>query len=264
VTSAIRSGTPTPTRTPDASGTEPADGASPCPELDLLSADSLNDAMSMLYASIARLRDADAQGGRLRVDEYARLREKALAAEKAALDREQANQSDAGEGFFSGVGRLLSDTIDDVVHARFADAADDVGDDVAEAWNSPKFWSDLETGFKDIALLADGVAQAAAEIGGVAGAAIAAAATGLSTVATASAALAHARGEHFVAEAQDARADATSAQNGIDKLSRSLRWLMGGLAAANKAHQQALQSAQIAMHSVDETLLVTVSVSVRG
>jgi hypothetical protein len=39
---------------------------------------------------------------------------------------------------------------------------------------------------------------------------------------------------------------------------------MGELSATNKSHQRALQSAQIAMQSVDETLLVTVSVSVRG
>jgi hypothetical protein len=264
VTPAIRSSPPTPTVAPDADATAPTDGASQCRELEPLSADALTDVMSMLYASIARLRDADARSGRLRVEENARLRDMALAEEKAALEREQTNQSDAGDGFFSSVGRLLSDIVDDVENARFADAANDAGGDVAAAWNSPKFWSDLETGFKDVALLSDAVAQAAAEIGGAPGAAVAAAAMGLSSLATAGAALAHVRGEHFAAEAQDARAEATRADNGVDRLSRNLRWLTEGLSATSKAHQRALQSAQTAMHTVDETLLVTVSVSVRG
>ncbi len=264
MTSAIGSDAAAPVLASDGSAAPPPTQGSRLPEPEPLSANGLNDMMSMLYVAIARLRDSDILGGRLRAEENATLREKALADEKAALERERANQSNSGDDFFSSVGKLVGDIVDDIVHLRLADAANDAGSDVSAAWNSPKFWSDLESGFKDVALLSDAVAEAAAQVGGTAGGAVAAAAATVSEWAAAGAALAHARGEHFAAEALDAHAGATNAQHGIERLNRVLKWLTDELRAVDKSHQRALQSINNAIRTVDETLLVTVSVSVRG
>jgi len=222
------------------------------------------DDLTAIYGALVRLRNAEVTLAKLGVDENARERTKALADLQEALRRAAANESDAGSGFFASLGKMVDDVVGDVLEGRFADAWSDLGGDAGAALDSPKFWSDLEKGFRDIALVSSGVAEAAEQFGGEGGAAVAAAATTVSSWATAGAALCHARGESFQADAQDARADATGLQGSVDALARRATVLTGDARDDVDSNARALHSVEGAIQIRQKTLFDSLSRSLRG
>ena len=222
------------------------------------------DTLAAMYGALVRLRDTEVTLAKLGVAENAQERKKALADLQDALRRAAANESDAGSGFFASLGKIVDDVVGDVLQGRFADAWSDFGGDAGAAIDSPKFWSDLENGFRDIALVSNGVAEAAEQVGGQGGAAVAAAASTVGSWATAGAALCHARGEGFQAEAQDARADATGLQGSIDALTRSAALLTDDARDDVESNARALRSVDRAIQIRQKTLLDSLSPSLRG
>lgn len=146
---------------PTRAATGGAGAATLLPEGAPLSGVTLNDAMSALYVMMSQQRQLGMQSGKNRVDENKKLRDAALSDERAALERQKANEADSGRGFFGSIGHLLGDVADDVVHLRVDRAVTDAVHDTEDAVNSPAFWSDLEKG-------ALAVAKVAAIVGSVA------------------------------------------------------------------------------------------------
>ncbi len=144
------------TGAPAAGGAAPSVGAAPSadpaplPAPTTASGEALNDAMSMIYELLAK--DGEQQLATRKDDVAMKTfeRKKALDEEKAAHDRERAANGDGSTGFFGSITKLVKDVVDDAVHLRVADCVTDVKDDAAAAWNSPKFWKDLETGAASI------------------------------------------------------------------------------------------------------------------
>lgn len=148
-----------------------ADGAGASallPEGAPLSGPVLNDAMTALYVMMSQQRQLGMQAGKNRVDENQKLRDGALADERAALQRQQANEADSGRGFFGSIGHLLRDVADDAVHLRADRAVTDAVHDTEDAWDSPAFWNDLEMGAlatAKVAAIVGSVAVTAATLG---------------------------------------------------------------------------------------------------
>lgn len=130
---------------PSAGAAPPAEPA-PLPEPATASGEAMNDAMSMIYELLAK--DGEQQLSLRKGDVATKTfeRKKALDEEKAAHDRERAANGDGSTGFFGSIGKIVKDVVDDATHLRVADCVSDVKDDTIAAWNSPKFWKDLETG----------------------------------------------------------------------------------------------------------------------
>jgi hypothetical protein len=131
------------------------------PEGAPLSGVVLNDAMSALYVMLSQQRQLGMEAGKNRVDDNQKLRDQALADERAALQRQKANEADSGRGFFGSIGHLLGDVVDDAVHLRVERTVTDAIHDTEDAWNSPAFWNDLEKGALAVAKVAAVVASVA-------------------------------------------------------------------------------------------------------
>jgi hypothetical protein len=221
-----------------------------------------NDA-SVVYASLSTLRQADLTMGRDRIEEDQAVSKEESAQEQEAIKKEAANQADSGDGFFSCVGHFVGDVVSDIVQGHFGDAVDDAGRDLGEAWNSPSFWHDLETGLEGIAIVAAAVTTAG--IGGVVvGGAVIAAAGCVGAVAGVGAGLSKARVLHFAAAAEDATADATDAQNHVDQLQQVTSNALADLKQESQSHERAIQSLAQTVETHDQTTVTAASMTVRG
>jgi hypothetical protein len=126
------------------------------PTLDALpsprdaTASGLNDAMSMLYALVAKDGQTQVESRKHEIDQHRHEREKALPDEKAAFDRQRKAEGEESTGFFGSIVKIVKDVVDDATHLRVADAVSDVKDDCEAAWNSPRFWHDLESGARSL------------------------------------------------------------------------------------------------------------------
>jgi hypothetical protein len=220
---------------------------------------SFDDTTSAIYASLSGLRQADLSSGEARVEEHQVVSKQERTREEEALKQEAANQANSGGGFFASVGDFVVDVGSDLLHGDFAGAVHDAGHDLDNAWNSPQFWHDLETGLEGVAILAGAVVTA-----GVGGAAVIAAAVGVGIAAGAGAGLSGARCEHFAAAAEDASADATAAQGQIDHLQELTSDVLTDLKQEDQSHQRAIQSVAQAVQTRDQTLVTAASMSVRG
>ncbi len=233
-------------------GSSPPTGAAP-------TLGPLDDGMSAIYASVSNLRQVDLSSGEKAVEEDQAVSQQERAREQAAIKQEEANQANSGRGFFSSIGHLIGDVAGDLVHGHFGDAIHDAGHDLGEAWNSPKFWHDLEVGLEGTAIVAAAVVTA-----GVGGAVVGAVAVGVGAAAGAGAGLAEARSEHFAAAAEDASADSTDAQDDIDHLQQVTKDVLSNVEQDDESHQRALQSVARAMETNDQTLVIAGSTTVRG
>jgi hypothetical protein len=220
---------------------------------------SFDDDTSALYASLSNLRQGDLSLGESRVEEDQAASQRERAQEREAIKEEAANQANSGHGFFACVGDFFVDVVSDLAHGDFADAAHDAGRDLSDAWNSPKFWHDLETGLEGIAIVAAAVVTA-----GIAGVAVSATAVCVGAAAGAGAGLSEARCEHFAANAEDATANATAAQNGIDQLQELTSDVLTDVKQRDQSHERALQSLAQAVETHDQTLITAASTTVRG
>jgi hypothetical protein len=254
---------------PNTATTEPHErnastGPTLLPDPSPSSGGAADDAIGCLYAVLSQLRSIDLQSGEGTVSENKTREDAALADEKAALKKQEANEAGSGRGFFSSIGHLISDVAGDVAHGQFGQAIGDAGNDLRDAWNSPKFWSDVVSGLRAVAAVADGVAAVGQALGGEAGIVVGCASGEVEDVATAGADLAGARGQHFAAAAVDAGADATSAQDKVDSLQTVTGWTLDDLKAADESQGRALDALRGAIATNDKTLLVAASITVRG
>ncbi len=220
---------------------------------------SFDDGASALYASLSNLRQGDLSLGETHVEEDQAASQQERTREQEAIKQEAANQANSGHGFLASVGDFFVDVVSDLAHGDFADAAHDAGRDLSDAWNSPKFWHDLETGLEGIAIVAGTVATA-----GIGGVVVGATALCVGAVAGAGAGLSEARCEHFAANAEDATADATAAQNGVDQLQELTSDVLTDVKQRDQSHERALQTLAQAVESHDQTLVTAASTTVRG
>ena len=228
---------------------------------------SYDDAMSALYATLSEARQNDVSAGESQVAEDEMQQRNEEAQQRAAIQQEQANQANSGGGFFSDIGHFLGDVTSDLAHGRIGDAFEDGGHDLEQAWDSPKFWSDLKTGLEDVAM----VAGATALVAGSAGAAgfavavgLATAAAGTAAVAGAGAGVAGARVAHFAAAAEDASADATAAGADIQQLQTLSSDALANVKQNDESHERALESLTQSIQTNDQTLVEASSTTVKG
>jgi hypothetical protein len=225
--------------------------------------DSYDDAMSALYTTLSNARQNDVAAGESQVEQDQVQRQQDETRQRAALEREKANQANSGGGFFADIGHFFGDVASDLVHGRFGSAIDDAGRDLDVAWNDPKFWNDVKTGLEDVALVAAAV-TATVTTAGVGTMAVAAVAAGTGAIAEGGAGLAGMRVAHFAASAQDASADATAAGDDIARMQQLTTDALADLKQSDESHQRALASVTQSIQTNDETLVAASSTTVKG
>ena len=132
------------------------------PEAGPMSNDGMNDAMSMLYALMAKQSQNNVSSGTASIKGKQSIRKSHEAEAKAARERQQKADGEGSRGFFSSIGHFLGDIVHNVTTLHVQDLVTDMKDDVIDAANSPKFWKDLESGGKVIGEVAALVGSAVA------------------------------------------------------------------------------------------------------
>lgn len=211
--------------------------------------------LSSVYELLSQVRDAGLAIGQEGVTTNRQRQAKALVDELSAIKREEDNQRSSGGGFFDSVAKVVTDVVQDVLHGHLDGAVSDAGQDLAAAWNSPHFWSDLQQGLEQVAAVAQAVSGVARQVGGEAGAIVGAAACGIDQGAELGAQLASARGEQFGAEAEAARADVVWNKTDIDRLERQVASLVDDAKAGDQSLARALESVAGAVSTNDRALV---------
>ena len=125
-----------------AAPTEPASLlAPPAP----LSAANLNDALSLVYALIARQASNDLVAGEHDVNTHLMSKNYQHVKEKEAIKRAQDAES-SGDGFFGCVGKILGDSLKDAFEGRLDKELSDLKDNTVAAYESPAFWREVAVG----------------------------------------------------------------------------------------------------------------------
>ncbi len=218
--------------------------------------------LSSVYELLSQVRDVGLAIGQEGVTLDRQQQAKALAYELAAIKRQEDNQRSSGGGFFDSIAKVVTDVVKDVLDGRLDGAVGDAGQDLAAAWNSPRFWSDLEKGLEQVAAVAQAVSGVARQVGGEAGAIVAAAACGVDQGAEVGAQLASARGEEFGAEAEAAHADVVWSKADIDHLERQVASLVDDAKAGDQSLARALENLAGAISNNDSALVS--STALRG
>ena len=224
---------------------------------------SYDDAMSALYTSLSDARQSDVTAGETQVEQDGTTRLEDEAKQRAALQRQQANEASSGGGLFADIGHFVSDVASDIVHGHFGSAVDDAGRDLSNAWNDPRFWSDLKTGLEDVAMVAAAVGAAVTTVG-VGGIAVATAAALAGAVAEGGAGLTGLRVAHFAATAQDASADAAAAGDDMARMQQLTKDAIADLKQRDQSHERALASLTQSIQINDATLVATTAQPLRG
>jgi hypothetical protein len=146
-----------------ASPTPTAGGEAPqlLPDPGTMGTQELNDAMSMLYALLAKDRDVGMTKGKTGIENKRREREEAIEHEKEALEREKEAAGDDSPGFWDCLVDTVAHLVENLVTCDVEGVFSDFADDLRTAWNSKNFWGDLES----VAMV---VAKVAAAVGAVA------------------------------------------------------------------------------------------------
>lgn len=223
------------------------DGAVPAAGADLLPAPgpgavAYATALCSVYELLSQERTVGLELGQQGVAQDRRLQANAFANELAAIAREQGNQRGSGLGFFDTIGKMAGDIARDVAQGRVDAALGDGARDVAAAWNSPHFWSDLQRGLDQLSAVVETIGEVAHQIGGQVGTAVAGVAATADEVVQIGAELAGARGQAFASDAADAHADATSSKNQIDQGERQVTASLDDTKSSEEALGRALAS----------------------
>jgi hypothetical protein len=115
----------------------------------------LSDSMVVLYALQLQQQRSDEKSASAQVSDDAAQREAEIQKQLDALERER--RDSGGRGFFSCIGDLLKDFTIDTVEWKTSNFARDMRSDL-DACDNPRFWSELESGAKWVALVASAVA----------------------------------------------------------------------------------------------------------
>ncbi len=301
----------------------PASAAPLLPQPQSSTGIACNDAMAMLYTAMSHQNAQQVDTGEATVTAQKGVRDAENKKEEDALARQEKADGVGSKGLFATVTGLVKDVACDIGTAHFADAVDDTGKDVKAAWNSPKFWQDVEFGAKTFAegcAILGSAALTAVTFGGaapgavavtavilsaagqvestthvlekcgvdakigtcigavltVAGAAVSAlgsgpaalsalaqteqdvgtAMNGASAYAQVVSSSAHVKTGNFAADAQDAGADATQADNRMKSIQRTIGMIVDGIKDASESNRRAMQSLQGAMQTNAQTLVV--------
>jgi hypothetical protein len=213
-------------------------------------------ALCSVYELLSQARTVGLELGQQGVAENRRLQARAFADELAAIAREQDNQRGSGLGFFDTIAKVAGDVARDILHGRVDSALADGANDVASAWNSPHFWSDLEKGLDQVSAVVEAIGEVAHQLGGPAGTAVAAVAASVDAGVQIGADLAGARGEAFAADAAEAHADATSSKNDVDQVERQVTALLDDTKSSDQSLGRALASIASAT-LISDTALVS-------
>jgi hypothetical protein len=216
--------------------------------------------LSALFALFSQQRTTGLSLSQDGVQENKTLQATALANELAAIQREAANQSNSGRGFFGSIGKLVTDVVGDLAHGNVGDALSDANRDLGAAWNSPHFWSDLQNGLDEISVVGAAVSQAAQDIGGPVGTAVAAVAISVDQGAELGADLAGAREETFAATAKNAEADSLVSKTDLGRFQTQVEALIDNAKSSDQSLGSALDDIAGALSTNDQTLVTSAAV----
>lgn len=124
----------------------------------------LDCAMGQLYELMAAQRSVHDAAATHSIDCREKEAKAALQREFDALQRAEAHEPESGRGFFSCIGKIVGDVADDLVHLRVSGAVEHLKANAEEAWNSPRFWAELERGAIVVAKVAAIVGSAVGTI----------------------------------------------------------------------------------------------------
>jgi|HubBroStandDraft_2_1064218.scaffolds.fasta_scaffold06545_6 hypothetical protein len=242
----------------------PSPVGSQAPEAaDPEAAGGFDDGLGALYTAISDLQQEGVAAGNTLVQQDEATESQEQAAQQAALQRAQSDQPSSGGGFFACVGRACGDFLDDVVHGHVLQAFSDAGHDLAQGWDSPHLWSDLGKILTDVSIASE-VASDIAPLLGPLAAPVAAVAQGAAGVAAAGQGLVHLRTGQFAADAQDAQADATLAQDRLALVVTQEHDSLTNLSDQSQTLQGALAAATQAIETCDETRVGAATFRIRG
>jgi len=230
----------------------PPPGADDTPELG-----PADDAMAKMYLAVADSQSSSLASGQAQVQQNTEALRKARAEEQAAMDQARANQADSGGGFFGAIADFVGDVVGDVVHGKFGQAVDDAARDISAAWNSPKFWNDLERGMTMVATVGAAAAKIPNPVAVTIGAAV-------NMNATVIAGVAHIRTSEFAADAQDATADAQTATGRVDQVSREQDDVVDTVRNTCGIQTRTLATIAGAIETNDQTTAIAASTRVKG
>ncbi len=226
---------------------------------------AFDDTMSDLYGLLTELGAHVTENGETEVQEDQNEEHQAEEQQQQALQQAQANQANSGDGFFASLGHFFSDACSDIANGRFGSLFDDMGRDASAMWNSPAFWSDLEHGLEDVAIVAGAVATTVVTLGSGSGVAtIGAVAAITAASAGAAAGCSEARVKTFAADAKDDEADAASAGAQIHQLQNVTDEVVDDVKDREKGTQQEAKTIGQAIQTNDETTVAPAATVVRG
>jgi hypothetical protein len=219
-------------------------------------------ALADIYSLLSEDRANGLALGQSGVEQNREEQTKALDDQLAAIKREQDNQSSSGQGFLGSIGKLVTDVVNDLVHGNATSTFKDVGSDLEAAWNSPRFWSDLQSVLNDVSIVSAAVSQVAEKVGGPAGTAVAVVASTVDEGAELGADLAGAREEAFASAAKSAEADAAGDKTSLGRLATDVTSLVDAAKSNDESLGRALDDVAGAIESSARTL--TTPFAVRG
>jgi hypothetical protein len=231
----------------------------PGPTLSALTVQAIVEpsGLASIYALLSQERTSGFALGEQDVATHRQVQAKAYADELSAIHREEDNQRGSGPGFLSCLTRLVGDVARALAGGHVDTAIVDAGGDVEGAWNSPRFWSDLESGLVDVAACAGGVGSIAGLAGGPVGAVVEATAKVVGEGASIGIALATSREEGFSASATAAHADVVWERSAVARLGREISAAIEGERSDDGSLARALQSVAGASLTSDETLVLS-------
>jgi hypothetical protein len=222
-----------------------------------------DDGLGALYTAISELQQEGLASGNALVEQNETTEQQDQAAQQAALQRAQSDQPSSGSSFFGSIGKACGDFVNDVVHGHLGQALSDAGHDLDQGWNSPHFWNDLGKVLTDLSM-ASGVAAEVAPLLGPLAAPVAAVAQATTAVATAGQGLVQLRTGQFAADAANAQADATHAQDILTFLATQERDALAMLSDQSQARQAALATLTQVLETNDETRTDAANFRIRG
>jgi hypothetical protein len=211
-------------------------------------------ALADVYSLLSEERTNGLALGQTGVEQNREAQAKALDDQLAAIKREEDNQRNSGDGLLGSIGKLVSDVVNDLVHGDATSTFKDVSSDLEAAWNSPHFWSDLQTALTDVSVVGAAVSQVAEAIGGPCATAVAVVASTIDQGAELGADLAGAREECFAAAAKSAEADATSDKASLGRLATDVASLVDAAKANDQSVGRALDDVAGAIETSARTL----------
>jgi hypothetical protein len=238
-----------------------ADPSTTAPETQELG--GFDDGLGALYSAICDLQEQGVSAGNALVQQNQRLETQEQAAQQAALQRAQSDQATSGGGLLGCIGKTVGDFVNDLVHLRIGKAYSDAWNDLGQGWNSPHFWSDLGKVLTDVSMVS-GVAAEVAPLLGPLAAPVEAVAQCTTAVATAGQGLVHFRTGEFAADAQDAQANATQAQDQLSLLATREQQALSNLSDQSQAQQGSLAALVQAIEINDGTNLSAATFRIRG